>query len=48
MSNTGETLPYGLGGDRNVLRSDVARLFIEAFVLGDEPLPVNQILEARR
>ena len=39
---------YGLGGDSNVLRSDVAHLFIEAFVLGDEPLPVNQILEARR
>ncbi len=30
---------YGLGGDSNVLRSDVARLFIEAFVFGDEPLP---------
>jgi CubicO group peptidase (beta-lactamase class C family) len=29
----------GLGADGNVLRSDVARLFIEAFVLGDEPLP---------
>lgn len=30
---------YGLGGDSNVLRSDVARLFIESFVTGDEPLP---------
>jgi hypothetical protein len=25
--------------DENVMRSDVARLFVEAFVLGDEPLP---------
>ena len=30
---------YGLGGDSDVLRSDVARLFIESFVLGEEPLP---------
>jgi len=30
---------YGLGGDSNVLRSDVAELFIDSFVLGDEPLP---------
>lgn len=30
---------YGLGGDANVLRSDVARLFIESFVIGDEALP---------
>jgi CubicO group peptidase (beta-lactamase class C family) len=29
----------GLGSDNNVLRSDVARLFVEAFVVGDEPLP---------
>jgi CubicO group peptidase (beta-lactamase class C family) len=29
----------GLGSDNNVLRSDVARLFVEAFVLGDEPFP---------
>jgi CubicO group peptidase (beta-lactamase class C family) len=29
----------GLGMDNNVLRSDVARLFIEAFVTGDDPLP---------
>lgn len=33
--------PYGLGLDANVLRSDVARLFVEAFVLGDEPLPTG-------
>jgi CubicO group peptidase (beta-lactamase class C family) len=31
--------PYGLGLDNNVMRSDVARLFVEAYVLGDEPLP---------
>jgi len=30
---------YGLGGDSDVLRSDVARLFVEHFVTGDEPLP---------
>ncbi len=30
---------YGLGGDSNVMRSDVARLFVESFVLGSEPLP---------
>ena len=30
---------YGLGGDGNVLRSAVARLFVESFVLGDETLP---------
>lgn len=30
---------YGLGGDNNVLRSDVASLFIDAFVLGNEELP---------
>lgn len=30
---------YGLGVDNNVMRSDVARLFVEAFVLGDDPLP---------
>jgi CubicO group peptidase (beta-lactamase class C family) len=29
----------GLGSDNNVLRSDVARLFVNAFVLGDEPFP---------
>ena len=29
----------GLGSDSNVLRSDVARLFVDAFVVGDEPLP---------
>ena len=30
---------YGLGCDANVMRSDVARLFVESFVLGNEPLP---------
>jgi CubicO group peptidase (beta-lactamase class C family) len=30
---------YGLGVDANVMRSDVARLFVESFVLGSEPLP---------
>lgn len=30
---------YGLGGDNNVLRSEVARLFVDTYVLGDEPLP---------
>ncbi len=40
MANTNYmSRAYGLGGDANVLRSDVARLFIEAFVRGDEPLP---------
>jgi CubicO group peptidase (beta-lactamase class C family) len=29
----------GLGSDNNVLRSGVAQLFVDAFVLGDEPLP---------
>jgi len=31
--------PYGLGDNNNVLRSDVARLFVESFVLGDEAIP---------
>ena len=31
--------PYGLGLDSNVMRSDVARLFVEPFVVGDGPLP---------
>ncbi|MGD2154278.1 MAG: serine hydrolase domain-containing protein [Gemmatimonadales bacterium] len=31
--------PYGLGLDNDVMRSDVARLFVEPFVIGDEPLP---------
>jgi CubicO group peptidase (beta-lactamase class C family) len=31
--------PYNLGLDSNVMRSAVATLIIEAFVLGDEPLP---------
>jgi CubicO group peptidase (beta-lactamase class C family) len=40
LANT-QTLssPYGLGGDNNVMRSDVARMFVEDFVLGEEPLP---------
>jgi CubicO group peptidase (beta-lactamase class C family) len=40
LANT-QTLssPYGLGGDNNVMRSAVASLFVEAFVLGDDPLP---------
>jgi CubicO group peptidase (beta-lactamase class C family) len=33
--------PYGLGLDNNVMRSDMARLFVEPFVIGDEPLPGN-------
>jgi CubicO group peptidase (beta-lactamase class C family) len=33
--------PYGLGLDNNVMRSDVARLFVEPFIVGDEPLPGN-------
>jgi CubicO group peptidase (beta-lactamase class C family) len=32
---------YGLGVDSDVLRSDVARLFVESFVTGSEPLPQN-------
>lgn len=32
---------YGLGVDANVMRSDVARLFVESFVLGDEPFPMG-------
>ena len=32
---------YGLGGDNNVLRSDLARIFMEAIVIGDEILPGN-------
>ena len=42
LANT-QTLssPYGLGVDNNVMRSDVAKLFVEAFVLGDQPLPTN-------
>jgi CubicO group peptidase (beta-lactamase class C family) len=30
---------YGLGGDSNVMRSAVARLFVDSFVVGNEPLP---------
>jgi CubicO group peptidase (beta-lactamase class C family) len=31
--------PYGLGVVNNVMRSDVAALFVDAFVVGDEPVP---------
>jgi CubicO group peptidase (beta-lactamase class C family) len=31
--------PYGLGLDNNVMRSDMARLFVDPYVVGDEPLP---------
>jgi CubicO group peptidase (beta-lactamase class C family) len=34
--------PYGLGVDSDVMRSDLARLFVESFVLGDEPLPLQR------
>ncbi len=42
LANT-QTLssPYGLGADENVMRSAVARLFVEAFVLGNDPLPTG-------
>ncbi len=33
--------PYGLGLDNNVMRSDMARLFVEPFVVGDQPLPAR-------
>ncbi len=33
---------YGLGVDANVMRSDVASLCVESFVLGDEPLPAGR------
>ena len=40
MANTNMlSRPYGLGIDSDVMRSDMARLFVEPFVLGDEPLP---------
>ena len=40
LANTPQlSAPYNLGIDNNVMRSDVARLFVEAFVSGDEPLP---------
>jgi len=40
LANT-QTLssPYGLGADNNVLRSEVAELFVDAFVVGNEPFP---------
>jgi CubicO group peptidase (beta-lactamase class C family) len=44
VANTAQlSAAYGLGGDSDVLRSDVARLFIEHFVLGDEPLPTGRL-----
>ncbi len=33
---------YDLGVDANVMRSGVARLFVESYVLGDEPLPSGE------
>lgn len=40
LANTpGLSSPYGLGIDNNVLRSEAARLFVDAFVLGNEALP---------
>jgi hypothetical protein len=43
LANT-QTLssPYGLGADNNVMRSDVARLFVEEFVVGEEPPPLRR------
>ncbi len=32
---------YNLGIDSNVLRSDVARLFVDSFVTGNDPLPAQ-------
>ena len=39
---------YGLGRDANVLRSDVARLFIESFVTGKAPMPLASSGISRR
>lgn len=40
LANTPQlSAPYNLGIDNNAMRSDVARLFVEAFVLGDAPIP---------
>jgi len=40
LANTPElSARYGLGGDSDVLRSDVARLFVESFVTGNQPFP---------
>ncbi len=40
LANTPQlSAAYGLGEDSNLFRSDVARLFIDYFVLGDEPFP---------
>ena len=42
LANTPQlSAAYGLGGDNDVFRSDVARLFADTYVLGDEPLPVG-------
>ena len=30
---------YGLGADSKLMKSDVARRYVEAYVLGNEPLP---------
>jgi CubicO group peptidase (beta-lactamase class C family) len=40
LANTPElSARYGLGGSSDVLQSDVARLFVESFVTGNQPLP---------
>jgi CubicO group peptidase (beta-lactamase class C family) len=42
LANTSElSRRYGLGGDSDVLRSDVAKLFVDSFVLGDDPFPTG-------
>ena len=42
LANTPElSARYGLGGDSDVLRSDVARLFVEAYVTGNRPFPAG-------
>lgn len=41
LSNTPElSRRYGLGGDSDVLRSQVARIFVESYVVLDQPLPL--------
>jgi len=40
LANTSRlSAAYGLGGDANLMRSRVAKLFIDSFVFGSEPLP---------
>lgn len=40
LANTSRlSAAYGLGGDANLMRSHVAKLFVDAFVFGSEPLP---------